>query len=220
MRLDLRWSGTAVLLVWCLAVVSAVAAPVTAQLRPPSVTNTKAFNPSTTASKVAAPMPAAAALLPPIVTKTFEPVVIRPGGTATMTFAVTNPNASDLSNVVFTDTMPSGLFITGFGNNVCSNWSLSLTNGGPDGYPDLSVGVNPLSANTTCTFSFPMFAKSAGDFYNTTSAVTSTEAGSGPPSNTALLQATDPIPTMSWLGLAALAAVLALAGIIAVRRRA
>ena len=98
-------------------------------------------------------------------------------GTTTLTFTLTNPNAGTaLTGVGFTDTLPAGLVVAtpnglastcgGTVTAVAGTGSIGLVNGG-------------LAAGGSCTITVSVTGSTGGLKDNTTSAVTSTEGGTG-----------------------------------------
>jgi uncharacterized repeat protein (TIGR01451 family) len=99
------------------------------------------------------------------------------GGTAILTFTLTNPNATQaLSGVGFTDPLPSGLL-------VASPNALTNTCGGTVTAVSLSGTIvlagGTLAAKGSCTITLNTLATMAGAKNNVTTAVTSTESGPG-----------------------------------------
>ncbi len=129
-------------------------------------------------------------VVPPVILKSFNPSTISVGGTAVLSFQITNPNASGtLSGIGFTDTLPSGMAIAavpGVVNN-CGG-VLTLT-------PIIQlVSAGPLAAMASCTVSVNVTATTGGQLCNTTSPVTAANpAGgllTGPPSTACLTVST------------------------------
>ena len=89
---------------------------------------------------------------PPVLTKSFSPTTISPGGTTVLTFTVSNPAGSPaLSNVGFTDTLPSGLVVgTGSVGGTCANAAAATT--ATAGSSTITVTNLDLTAGaSTCT---------------------------------------------------------------------
>jgi hypothetical protein len=135
------------------------------------------FNGST-GSLTGNPQVVTGAALPPSISKQFNLSTIALNATTSLTFTITNPNAStSLTGIGFTDAFPGGLVVStpnalsgscggGTITAVAGSTSASLT------------GAN-LAANASCTFSISVTGTSAGVKNNVTSAVTSNEAGAG-----------------------------------------
>jgi uncharacterized protein (TIGR03437 family) len=114
--------------------------------------------------------------LAPTLAMSFNPTTVEFGGTSTMTITVTNPNASDLHNVAFSDTMPAGLSLVTQTGGTCA--TSPGTGGGTDTLnppTNFSITSNTLAANGSCNAIFTVKGTAAGTKINTTSAVTSTE---------------------------------------------
>ena len=118
-----------------------------------------------------------AVIAPPTIAKAFGRLAISVNGTTTLTFTLANPNAGTaLSGVGFTDTLPAGLVVAtpnglasacgGTVTAVAGTGSVALANGG-------------LSAGGSCTIAVSVTGTAGGLKANTTSAVTSTEGGTG-----------------------------------------
>lgn len=124
----------------------------------------------------AAPAPST----PPSISKAFSPATIAAGTTSTLTFTLSNPGASSLTGIKFTDTLPSGVV-------VAATPSASTTCGGsPTWSPTagsslLSFGQTTgttLAAGASCTVSVKVTAASAGSYDNVSGAVFANESGS------------------------------------------
>jgi uncharacterized repeat protein (TIGR01451 family) len=116
--------------------------------------------------------------LPPTFAKTFAASTVRAGGTTTLTFTLTNPNAATrLSGVVFTDPLPLGLRI-GTPNglvNTCGGTAQAVAGSGA-----LSLSGVSLSPSGSCTLQVNVRAtNSTGVKNNQTTPITSNEAGLG-----------------------------------------
>ncbi len=144
----------------------------------------------------------------PTVSKSFSVPSIPQGGTATLTFTVTNNGATPITNLAFTDLFPLGLLTANppavapaspCGGSLLA-WNGTATSalnaGGGNVGVALSAGSIAASGGT-CTFSVNVTASGAGTYNNTASGATSTESGAaGPASNTATLLVLAP-PTVS-----------------------
>ncbi|RLC99839.1 MAG: hypothetical protein DRI65_16880, partial [Chloroflexota bacterium] len=117
---------------------------------------------------------------PPEITKTFlqDPIAIN--GVSTLTFTLTNPNASNaLTGVTFIDALPTGLQVAATPNasTTCGGsptWlptagATTLTFGSPTG------ATIPLSSS--CTVSVDVTGTAAGAYQNVTEFISSTNAG-------------------------------------------
>ncbi|MGH9126319.1 MAG: choice-of-anchor P family protein [Acidimicrobiales bacterium] len=89
---------------------------------------------------------------PPSLSESFSPNSIAVNGTSTLSFTVTNPNASTtLTGVGFTDTLPTGLVVStpNAQTGSCGGGTISDTAGGTS----ISLTGASLAAAATCTFS-------------------------------------------------------------------
>ena len=131
---------------------------------------------------------------PPTIAKSFGAATIAVNGTTTLVFTLTNPNpGTALSGVGFTDTLPAGLVVaTPNGlTGSCSGGTITAVAG--SGSVALANGALP--ANASCTTTLNVTATTVGAKTNTTSAVTSTEGGTGGTAS-ASLAVTPPVPPM------------------------
>ena len=109
---------------------------------------------------------------PPTMTKSFAPSTVAVGATSTLTFTVTNPNASvAVSGVAFTDTLPAGLTVTSGSSVQCAG---TLTRTAPS---TLSFTGGTLAAGANCTVTATVTATTAGPHSNISGFVTSTTTG-------------------------------------------
>jgi hypothetical protein len=142
---------------------------------------------------------------PPTIAKSFDVPSIPVNGTASLTFALANPNtAIALSGIAFSDTFPSGMRVANPNGltGACGGGSIVAVAGSNS----VSLAAATLAANTSCTFSLRVTLTTEGTYTNVTSAVTSTEGGSGGFASASLvgfLIAT-PVPTVQGWKLAVL----------------
>jgi len=131
---------------------------------------------------------------PPTINNLFLPSSISATDTTLLSFTLTNPNSNstppnsdvDLTGVSFTDALPAGLVLAPnpiFSDNCGGTLtaapgatSLSLTGG------SIARAANESGGN--CFISVLVTAKTAGNYNNTTSAITSDQSGPGATSNT------------------------------------
>ncbi|MBK9927935.1 MAG: DUF11 domain-containing protein [Anaerolineales bacterium] len=155
----------------------------------PAVTNTIAANAvQTVTAGLSNVNPATASLtvssLPPDVVKSFAPTTIGVGATSTLTFTITNPNTTALNNISFVDVLPAGLTAVNGNATVCggpaNNRVITLTT-------TITVTGGVLAGGANCTFNVTVTGTTSGVKNNTTGAVSSTQTGIGPTSNTATL---------------------------------
>ncbi|MDQ2901594.1 MAG: beta-propeller fold lactonase family protein, partial [Acidobacteriota bacterium] len=118
-----------------------------------------------------------AGVAPPTISKTFGAPIVSLGGSTTLTFAVANPNGIALTGVAFTDTLPTGLAISmpnGLSGS-CGGGTIRATTGSNT----VSLTGATLAANASCNFSVNVTGTAIGTQINTTSAVASTNGGTG-----------------------------------------
>lgn len=113
------------------------------------------------------------AMLNPIsITKSFNPPRIAPGGTSTLTIALTNSNAVALQNVAFTDSYPPQIVntispnVTGTGSG-CAG---TLNGAASGGSVSMTAGIVP--AGGTCTITVQVTASTVGAFADNSGTVT------------------------------------------------
>jgi CSLREA domain-containing protein/uncharacterized repeat protein (TIGR01451 family) len=115
---------------------------------------------------------------PPVIIKAFGAASVPLSGTTSLSFTIQNNNATQsLSGIGFTDTIPAGLVIS-------TPNGLSGTCGGGvitavQGTSVIITSGATIAQSSSCTFSVNVTGTSAGQQNNTTSAVTSTEGGTG-----------------------------------------
>ncbi|HKV94335.1 MAG TPA: hypothetical protein VJW20_17435 [Candidatus Angelobacter sp.] len=115
---------------------------------------------------------------PPTIVKAFGAASIPLNGSTSLTFTITNPNATvALSGVAFSDTLPAGLVISTPNGLTGSCGSGTITATAGSGVISLSGGT--IAASASCTFSVNVTGIAAGLQTNTTGNVTSTEGGTG-----------------------------------------
>jgi uncharacterized repeat protein (TIGR01451 family) len=93
------------------------------------------------------------------------------GQTSELTITVTNPNAVALTNVQFTDTLPSGITYVSFLAGDCGTFNV---NGGT-----FSITEPILGANSSCSVAVLVQGNSVETATDTTSTITSTNAPAG-----------------------------------------
>jgi hypothetical protein len=149
-------------------VISNATSPVTSNQFP----NGSGGSPSNTA------MVTVIALSPPTISEVFGAASIPINGSVSLTFTITNPNASaSLTGVGFTDTLPTGLVVSTPNSltGSCGGGAITAT----PGSSSVSLAGATLAANASCTFSISVTGTAPGIKNNATGTVTSNEAGNG-----------------------------------------
>ena len=153
--------------------------------------------------------------------KSFGAAALSPGGTTTLTFTLTNPNAATtLTGVGFTDPLPSGLVVSIPNGLIGSCGGGTITAAAGSG--SVSLAGATLAGNSSCSFSVNVTATGSGTQNNTTSAVTSVEGGNGAPATASLtivLPAPSNIPTLQAWAIALLALLLSATAFVSARRK-
>ena len=125
-------------------------------------------------------------LLKPTIAKSFAPTAVAPGSTSTLTLVISNANALPLTGLSFNDAFPAGLQIAAA--PALTNSCTGTVTGGTAGAASLGLTGGVIAASASCTLTVTVTAAASGNYTNTSSGVTSNEAGSsGPASNSALL---------------------------------
>ena len=115
------------------------------------------------------------ALTTPTATKNFTPATIATNGTSDMTITLTNPNATAITGVAFTDNYPSANMKNTAAaptTNTCGG-TVTMTAGGSSLI--LSGGVIPAAGS--CSIVTPVTATAAGIYANSTGPIATTNAG-------------------------------------------
>ncbi|MER7333483.1 MULTISPECIES: ice-binding family protein [unclassified Micromonospora] len=137
-----------------------------------------------------------APIAPPTISKAFGTTTIRAGGTTSLSFTLSNPNANTpLTGVGFSDALPAGLVVAtpnGLSGS-CGGGTITATAGGGS----ISLAGATLPANGSCTFSVNVTATTSGTKVNTTGPVDSNESGPGTPAAASITVAVATPPTIS-----------------------
>jgi arabinogalactan endo-1,4-beta-galactosidase len=118
------------------------------------------------------------ARLPPTFAKIFGAASVNMNGSTTLVFNVANPNNNlALSGIGFTDALPSGLAVSTPNalTGACGGGTITAIAGASS----ITLASAALSAEASCTFGVNVTGTIAGTQSNTTSVITSTEAGNG-----------------------------------------
>ena len=128
------------------------------------------------------------ATLPPVIGKAFGAGSVALNGSTTLTFNLSNPNTGlSLSGIGFSDTLPSGQ-VVGTPNGLtgsCGGGTITAAAGSSS----VILSGSSLAATASCTFAVNVTGTTSGTQTNTTSAVTSTEAGNGGTASASLIVA-------------------------------
>ena len=116
-------------------------------------------------------------LAAPTVAKSFGPATIGANGTSTLTITITNPNASAINGLAFTDTYPSANLKNAAMPALANTCGGAAT--GTAGASALSLTGGTVPASGNCSVSVSVTSATAGSYLNSSGAVTSTNANSG-----------------------------------------
>jgi len=117
---------------------------------------------------------------PPSIAKAFGAASINLNDTTTLTFTITNPNATvALTGVGFGDTLPAGLAVANPNGLTGSCGAGTITTGTISGFSVVNLSGGTIAAGGSCTFSVNVVGTTGGHKVNTTGIVTSSNAGSG-----------------------------------------
>ena len=102
-------------------------------------------------------------VIPPTVSKAFNPAVVNSGGTSTLTITLSNAHASPATGASFVDTLPAGVTVSdGPQSNSCGG-TLSASNGSTT--VTLTGGMIP--GNGSCTVAVTVTSTTGGLHTNT-----------------------------------------------------
>jgi uncharacterized repeat protein (TIGR01451 family) len=137
-----------------------------------------------------------ASMAPPTITMSYSANPVGVLGTSVLTITITNPNSTTLTGIAFTDTYPAG----GMGNvllpatsNTCGGTATGASLGS-----SLSLASGTLAGNSSCTVSTTVASGTAGVFNNVTSAITSTNGGTGTTASGTFIVSSVPFITKSF----------------------
>lgn len=135
---------------------------------------------------------------PPSITKSFGKALLPLAQVTTLSITVTNPNPTvALTGVGFSDTLPSGLLAPANSLSVCGG-TLTITNVSNITTITLSgASLTPPSANV-CPLPLAVVGIIPGVQNNTTSVVTSNEAGNGPSASASITVVAPPVIVKSF----------------------
>ena len=127
-------------------------------------------------------------VLPPVIAKQFAPNPVLAGTVSTLTFTIDNPNQDiPLSGVAFTDTLPTtpGAMVVAATPAASTSGCGSPIFAPTGGAASLSFSGGTIAAGGTCVIQVDVTAPVAGDYANTTSAVSHMVGGATVGGNTA-----------------------------------
>jgi hypothetical protein len=139
---------------------------------------------------------------PPSIAKAFGAASIQLNATTTLSFTITNPNATvALTGVGFGDTLPAGLTIPNPNGLTGSCGAGTITTGTVSGFSVVNLSGGTIAAGGSCTFSVNVVGSTGGHKINTSGTVTSANAGSGNQATATIdVQAPDPTITKTHTG--------------------
>ncbi len=97
--------------------------------------------------------------------KAFEPKTVLPGGVSTLTFTLTNPGTSTISNLNFTDPLPLDLTVaTGTLTNACNGTgTVTLAHNSPPTRDTIALSGASLGPGASCSFPVTVTAASTAN---------------------------------------------------------
>jgi len=156
-----------------------------------AVTSTEGGTGGTAAAFLVVVIPPAVA--PPTIAKAFGAPSIVVNATTPLTFTLTNPNpGSALGGVGFTDALPAGLTVANGTGSTCGG---TLTTSGGN---LIALAGATIAVSGTCMFSVTATGTTGGAKNNITSAVISTEGGTGGTASASLAVVAPPTITKSF----------------------
>jgi arabinogalactan endo-1,4-beta-galactosidase len=125
---------------------------------------------------------------PPTITKAYGAASVPLNRATSLTFTLTNPNsAASLSGIGFTDLLPAGQVVATPSGLMGSCGGGAVT--AVAGASSVSLSGTSLAASASCSFAVNVMGTVSGAQTNTTSAVTSIEAGNGETASASLMVA-------------------------------
>jgi uncharacterized repeat protein (TIGR01451 family) len=134
-----------------------------------------------------------APLAPPTIGKSFGAATIPLSGTTTLSFTITNPNASTgLTGVNFTDTLPAGLVASGTATGNCGGGTVTINSG------SASLSGGSIAGGGSCTISGITITGTTVGIKNNSVTVGSANGGSGNTSSATLIVLAPPTFTKAF----------------------
>jgi hypothetical protein len=131
-------------------------------------------------------------VVPPVITKAFGGGTVPINHSTSLTFAITNPNATvALTGVGFTDTLPAGLVVTTPNGLTGSCGAGAIT--AVAGSSSIALAGGTLAAGGSCAISVNATGTSAGIKNNATSTVSSIQGGAGAPAMASITVVLPPV---------------------------
>ncbi len=131
-------------------------------------------------------------IAPPTIAQTFSPTTVAPNVNSTITFTVGNPSANPvtLTGLAFSETLPTGLKLSGTATTTCSGATVTGASGGS------SIGISgtgsSLAAGATCTVTDTVASAAVGSYTGVTNNVTATNSNAGGTATATLTVAVTP----------------------------
>jgi uncharacterized repeat protein (TIGR01451 family) len=133
----------------------------------------------------------------PTFEKAFNPAAILTGGTSTLTFTVTNPNALALTGLNFSDSFPADLQVAAVPNYSTTCTGVTLTSGDTAGDTTFVMTAGQVAASSSCTLQVDVTSSTPGTHTNTTGTIGSAETGAGTDTATGTLTVSNPTLTVN-----------------------
>lgn len=112
-------------------------------------------------------------LTPPSISKNFSPNPVAADSTSVLTFTITNPNATALTGVTFTDTFPAGLIVSTPPNPTQCGGTVTTT------ADTVTLTGGTIAASGNCTVVVGTKSTTGGQYDNVSGNVSSTNGGTG-----------------------------------------
>jgi len=98
-------------------------------------------------------------LLPPTVSKAFNPAIINAGGSSALTITLSNANAAAATGAGFTDSLPSGLSAGSVSSNTCGGTASTTAS-------TVTLAGGTIPAGGSCVVTISVTAANAGSYIN------------------------------------------------------